>query len=532
MIGQGHEPRTDDRDVGRSVTSKLSNGSRSVAAAAAAWGAFSIGSQRARAGGGGFDPDLVLLIDRITGGFSVAEYAHAASLGYDGYLAEQLDYESLIGANDPDLQARLVPYDTQNMTSLEILQTYSPMNMSGIALFQATTIQMVSAVYAKAQLYHRMFQFWNHHLNIDINSSGAQRFLLWPFLRDVVLANAMTSVPDLIRASAHGGAMMLYLNNNTNVSTAPNENYARELMELHTLGLDNGYTQTDIEELARILTGWSVCLSGGGCNGGTLEYGDFRFRSNVHDTGNKTLLGIPITGQSGAAGEMEGEQAITILVEHENAADFFARKLCRFFLGGLSIDYDPPEDIVQLVKWTYLNSNPIGDIRSMLSVILQRDVLSTHAVPKFRRPYDLTTAALRAIDANVIVTHPAFMPSLRFLMNLMGMHPNFWGPPNGPLDSKAWSEGGMISRWGYVDAVSRGLINDVSPFSVTQLLASVGATAPGTQAQGLSDLLTGGRMSPQEVQSVQDFIGFGTVTEAGLKEALGLAMSLPSYQFI
>ncbi len=530
MIGQNLET-TRDEPVTTARTDAAKPGVRTVAAAAAAWGAMSAGAKRAQAGTETFDPDLVLLIDRITGGFSVAEYEHAATLGYEGYLAEQLNYETLIDGNDPDLITRLTPYDIQPMSANDIRLTYGPMNMSGIALNQTATIQVVRATYAKAQLFERMFQFWNHHLNIDINSSGTQRYLLWPFLRDVVYANAMTNVPDLIRASARGSAMLLYLNNNANVAAAPNENYARELMELHTLGVDNGYTQFDIEELARILTGWSVCLSGTGCDG-TLEYGDFRYRANVHDSGNKVFLGVPITGQSGAAGEMEGDEAITILVEHPNTADYIARKMCRFLLGGISYNYDPPEDVVQLVKWTYLNSNPIGDIKAMLSIILQRDVLTNHAVAKFRRPYDLTTAALRAVNANLNVTHPAFMPTLRFYMASMGMHPSFWGPPNGPYDSKAWSEGSMISRWNYVDAIARNFIPDVTPFSVSTLLASVDATAPGTQAQGLNLLLTGGRMAPQEVQSVQDFIGYGTVFEAELKEALGLAMSLPSFQFI
>ncbi len=482
--------------------------------------------------GAGFDPDLVLLIDRITGGFSLADYQYAESLGYDAYLAEQLNYETLIGANDPALQAKLVDYDIQNMSSLEILIAYNPMNMSFNPLRQATTIQIMWQVYGRAQLYYRMFQFWNQHLNIDINSSTTQRFILWAFLRDKVLANAMTSVPELIQASSQGAAMLFYLNNNTNVASAPNENYAREVMELHTLGVDNGYTQTDIEELARILTGWSVCLSAGGCSGGTYEYGDFRFITGTHDTGDKMLLGNLIQGQSGAAGMNEGIEAITILTEHPNTADYISRKLCRHFLGGINYSYDPPEDVVQMVKWTYLNSNPIGDIRSMLSVMLQKDVLTNASTPKFRRPLDLTTSSLRAVGADLSVSSPGFLSLLSFYMDSMGMHPNFWGPPNGPFDSKTWSEGGAIPRWSYLDALSRGSLTDVVIFSVTNLLISVNASAPGTQAQGLNELLTGGRMTQKEVEAIQDFIGFGTASESRLKEALGLAMSLPTYQFI
>ena len=486
---------------------------------------------RAAAGGGSYDPDLVLLIDRITGGFSLDEYAHAESLGYDAYLAEQLNYESLIGANDPELQGRLTAYDIQNMSSQEIYDAYQPDNMSIFALLQTTTIQVIWSTYAKAQLYYRLIQFWNHHLSIDILSSNAQRFIMWAFLRDVVATFAMDNVPDLIRASAKGPAMLYYLNNNTNVAAAPNENYARELMELHTLGVDNGYTEDDVRELARILTGWSVCFNpNNGCNGGTLEYGDFYFIAGNHDTGNKMFLGEEITGMSGPGAVAEGEEALTILTEHENTADYIARKMIRFFIGGTDYNYNPPEDIVQMVKWTYLNSSPIGDIRSMLSVILSRDVLTNVAVPKFRRPFDLTTAAVRAVGGDLNVVGQSYLNDLGFHLQNMGMYPNFWGPPNGPYDSKSWSEGSIIPRWQFVDELSRNLINEMTNFSVGTLLASIDATAPGTQAQGINEILTGNRMTDKEVEAIQEFIGNGSPSEARLKEALGLAMSLPTYQ--
>lgn len=500
-----------------------------------ALGAGAVAAPSVSRGGGvpkEFDPDLILLIDRITGGFSLAEYDHAATLGYEGYLAEQLAYESLIGANDPDLETRLLPYDIQPMSADEIRTAYNPDNMSVIALRQTTTIQIMWSVYARAQLYYRMNMFWNHHLSIDMESSGTQRFILWPFLRDVIGAHAMTNVPDLIRASAYGPAMLLYLNNNTNVAAAPNENYARELMELHTLGADNGYDQDDIEALARILTGWSACFNGNGCNGGTYEYGEFRFLSGNHDEDDKQFLGQMIEGLSGAGAIAEGEEAIAILTSHPNTADYISRKLCRFFLGGTDYNYNPPEDIVQLAKWTYLNSSPVGDIRSMLNVILARDVLTTHAVKKFRRPADLVSAALRALGGEVAATSPGFLNGIRFHMENMGMHPNFWGPPDGPYDSQSWSEGNMIPRWYFLDDLARNQIGEVATISITSRLQDIGYAGPGTQAQGLNVLLTGGRMTDKEVEAVQSFIGLGLTNENALREAAGLAMSLPTFQFI
>ncbi len=535
MSRQTVECRSDRRRNGESVSRRhfLRSGVASAAALAALsrteWALAGPGGGRPRGGGMTFDPDLVLLIDRITGGFSLAEYEHAESHGYEGYLAEQLGYESLIGANDPNLAARLANFNIYNMTAQQIAATYNPTQMTQVPLRQTIAIQLIWAVYGKAQLYYRMFQFWNHHLNVDINSSNAQRFLLWPFLRDVVLANSMTNFPALIAASAHGPAMLVYLNNNTNVASAPDENYARELMELHTLGVDNGYTQTDVEELARVLTGWSACLNFNGC--GATPYGEFRFIPGNHDTGNKIVLDNFIQGLSGAAGIQEGEQVLGILTAHPNTADHIARKLCRFFLGGIDYSYDPPEDIVQFVKYTYLNSNPIGDIRAMLEIILHRDVLTQHAQPKFRRPFDLTTASLRAVGANLAINGNNPLPDLRFDLDNMGMVPSSWGPPNGPYDSQAWSEGGMLARWSYLDELAGNNIAEAADFTVAGLLAPIGATAPGAQAQGLSNLLSGGRLSDKEKQALQGFIGYGTPSEATLKEALALAMQMPTYQF-
>ncbi|MGB0714529.1 MAG: DUF1800 domain-containing protein [Phycisphaerae bacterium] len=501
-----------------------------------ALGASALGNKPETVSAGGvpeeFDQDLILLIDRITGGFSLAEYNYAASLGYDAYLAEQLAYEGLIGDNDPALQLRLTAYDIQPMTAEEIRNTYNPDNMSNLALFQTTTIQVMWSVYARAQLYYRMHMFWNHHFSIDMNSSTTQRFILWPFLRDAINAYAMENVPELVRATAYGPAMLLYLNNNTNIAQAPNENYARELMELHTLGADNGYDQEDIEALARILTGWSACFNGNGCSGGQYAYGQFRFIPGNHDQDDKFFLGQTITGLSGDGAVAEGEEAIEILTNHQNTADYIARKMCRFFLGGTDYNYNPPEDIVQAVKWTYLTSNPVGDIRAMLNVILARDVLTTHAVPKFRRPADLTSAALRALGAEITATSPGFLGDLRFHMQNMGMHPNFWGPPDGPYDSQAWSESNMIPRWLFVDDLARNGVNEAATISISGLLQGIGYAAAGTQAQGLNIILTGGRMTDKEVDAVQDFIGLGVPSETTLREATGLAMSLPTFQFI
>jgi hypothetical protein len=159
---------------------------------------------------------------------------------------------------------------------------------------------------------------------------------------------------------------------------------------------------------------------------------------------------------------------------------------------------------VQVVSWTYLNNGTaIGDIPSMLAVLLQKDVLTQYAVPKLRRPFDLLTATLRGVQAEVdpgAVSGTNLLRELREDLELMGMHPQYWGPPDGPADSQAWSQGGLLSRWNYQSKLADNGAPEVANFTVGVggLLDLVGATA-AEAAQGLNELLTGGRMEPKEV---------------------------------
>ena len=125
--------------------------------------------------------------------------------------------------------------------------------------------------------------------------------------------------------------MLFYLDNFFNVASAPNENYARELMELHTLGVDGGYTEQDVKEVARCFTGWTIRFPGDPSG----DFGTYKFEPTVHDTGPKVVLGYPIAG---AGGENDAEQVLDILANHPSTARFIATKLCRRFITD---DPDP-----------------------------------------------------------------------------------------------------------------------------------------------------------------------------------------------
>ena len=250
---------------------------------------------------GSLEPDratrdrIQFLLNRITMGFSLEEHALAQGMGYEGYLEYQLDH---LAIDDSALELRLQSLPTLTMTSKQLFDTFvaggGNQAVPVLELEQAATLR---AIHSKRQLFERMVEFWSDHFNVD-HVDGQVRVLKTADDRDVIRQHALGTFPALLRASAHSGAMLVYLDNYTNVASAPQENYSRELMELHTLSVSGPYTETDVKEVARCLTGWTIWRQN------FPNYGDFRFRLQDHDQGAKTVLGvfIPPAGGERATG--------------------------------------------------------------------------------------------------------------------------------------------------------------------------------------------------------------------------------------
>ncbi len=191
----------------------------------------------------------VRLLRRATYGPRASDIADVKSMGYQRWLNDQVNYATRIDntALDADVAARW-PSLARSNAELAL----ADINMLRADLTSAT---MYRAVFSRHQLYERMVEFWSDHFNIDINKVG---YLKLVDDRTVIRRHAMGKFGDLLKASAKSPAMLAYLDQNLSRVGAPNQNYARELMELHTLGVDGGYTQKDVEELSRVLTGWTV----------------------------------------------------------------------------------------------------------------------------------------------------------------------------------------------------------------------------------------------------------------------------------
>jgi uncharacterized protein (DUF1800 family) len=256
------------------------------------------------------------------------------------------------------------------------------------------------AVYSRRQLQELLADFWYNHFNVFLDK-GADRYLVPTYEREAIRAHVFGRFRDLLEATAKSPAMLFYLDNWESVAPKPpdtrarvqrprqtrglNENYARELMELHTLGVDGGYTQKDIIEVARCFTGWTIKAPR---MGGGFEYND-----KVHDKGEKVVLGVVIP----AGGGMEdGEKVLDILAHHPSTARFISRKLAMRFVSD-----NPPPALIARMARTFAKTD--GDIRATMKTMLDsKEFWSEGAYrAKVKTPFEMIVSAVRALNADV-----------------------------------------------------------------------------------------------------------------------------------
>ena len=327
--------------------------------------------------------------------------------------------------------------------------------------------RILRAVYSERQLQEVMVDFWTNHFNIFANK-GADRWLLPAYDRDTIRPNAMGKFLTLLQATAQSPAMLFYLDNfqsvspNANQRRGPlqqlrpqqpqqqrrgiNENYARELMELHTLGVDGGYMQKDVQEVARCFTGWTIFQPRGGAaavnammgEAGRRNAGTFFFNARVHDDGEKTVLGqkIPAGG-----GMKDGLMVLDILAHHPSTAKFIATKLVRHFVSDT-----PPPSLVDRVAAAFTKSD--GDIRETLrAIFFSKEFNSTEAYRvKIKRPFELVVSAIRTLGAD---TNGG--PGTHQWIARMGEPLYGFQTPNGYSDAaESWvNTGGLLERMNF-----------------------------------------------------------------------------------
>ncbi len=307
------------------------------------------------------------------------------------------------------------------------------------ALFRAeATARLQKQLQARVGFVERLVAFWSNHFAVSVAKSAELRAAAGPFEREAIRHNVLGKFAALLRAAETHPAMILYLDNQNSIGpdAAPgkfagkglNENLAREILELHTLGVGSGYTQADVTEFARILTGWSI--AGPESEAGAI--GSFLFKPNWHEPGQRTLLGKTYA----EAGVEQGRAALDDLARHPATARHIAGKLVRHFVAD-----DPPADLVDALTVKFRDSD--GDLVVVASALIADDRAWRAKPTKIRNPLEFCVGAARATG---------FAPSDPGLylqaLNLLGMP--LWQPagPNGFSDSSdAWSSPeGMKSR--------------------------------------------------------------------------------------
>lgn len=326
-----------------------------------------------------------------------------------------------------------------------------------MAELQASRI--LRAVYSERQLQEVMVDFWTNHFNI-FAGKGVDRWLLPAYDRDTIRPHAMGKFAALLHATAKSPAMLFYLDNFQSVSpnATPrlrvaqqqrrgiNENYARELMELHTLGVDGGYTQKDVQEVARCFTGWTIFQPRGGGDAanavlgeaGRRNAGTFFFNARAHDDGEKIVLGQKIPAGGGIK---DGLTVLDLLARHPSTAKFIASKLVRHFVAD-----DPPPALVERVASVFTKTD--GDIHEMLKTIFfSKEFNSTEAYRvKIKRPFELVVSAIRTLGAD---TNGG--PGTHQWIARMGEPLYGFQTPNGYSDAaESWvNTGGLLERMNF-----------------------------------------------------------------------------------
>lgn len=445
-------------------------------------------------------------LNRAGYGATADEHIQAVEMGLEAYLEVQLNPESI-----EDRAANLMLRNF-NIYQMEVEQIIDQ-DEKDVAkeLLMATATR---AIYSNRQLYETMVEFWSDHFNIYLRKNDATLVLKLIDDRDVIRPNALGSFRDLLFASAQSPAMLVYLDNIRNQKEAPVENYARELMELHTLGVDSGYSQADIGELSRILTGWGVGRHG-------RNRGLFLFDSEQHDFDEKTFLGHSF---SAGQGEEDVHQALEILITHPSTAQFVATKLVRRFVAD-----DPPSSLVTRVAQTFTDTD--GDIKSMLRVIFLSEEFA-NAPPKLKRPYTFLISALRILFAEVKAIG---YERLGGWLRQMGQLPFHWPYPDGYPDvTSAWATN-LLPRWNFSLALMSGQVNGIS-VPLERLLESGMAQNTASALDFFARLILGQALDTETMQLFSDYIGNGDLnnedTKRHLTEAIALMLASPAFQWI
>jgi uncharacterized protein (DUF1800 family) len=414
----------------------------------------------------------VHVLNRLGYGPRPGDVERVVEMGTLAFIDAQLKPASI--QENPQLERWLAEYETLTMPTTQLFLEYPPpqrlqamarrrgeeldsaeyrmaARKSFTPLAELSQARLARAVHSERQLQEVMVDFWFNHFNVFARK-GPVRLFLAEYEREVIRSHALGKFRELLEAVAQSPAMLFYLDNwmstasdGANVarqtprrrrgqmpggprpgqSKGLNENYARELLELHTLGVDGGYTQDDVVEVARAFTGWTI----------DLRTGEFVFRADLHDADSKVVLGQEIAGGGSMS---DGEQVLDLLARHPSTARFISVKLARRFVSD-----DPPEPLVERAAAVFTATD--GDIEAVVrTIVTSPEFFSREAYrSKVKTPLEWVATGVRGLDVPVRDTRPLVGALNRLDQPLYGAQ-----PPTGYADvAEAWvSSGALLTR--------------------------------------------------------------------------------------
>jgi uncharacterized protein (DUF1800 family) len=498
------------------------------------------------------DEQVQHVLTRLAFGARPGDATAVRAMGVDQWIARQLAPEQI---EDPRATTLVARYPALKSNRADLVSDFvearqarqqgnaqanarPPVDVQRVVPELQVSLLM-RAVTSERQLFEVMVNFWENHFSVFAQKGAQQRLFLIEYDRDVIRPNAMGKFRDLLGAVAHSPAMLFYLDNwqsqadSANPTLAEmrsagrprlrallkarprrgvNENYARELMELHTLGVDGGYTQKDVQEVARALTGWTLALQQGG---------GFIFRPEAHDAGEKLILGRKFAAGRGIE---EGEEVLDLVARHPATARFITTKLARHFIRD-----DPPKSVIDRCSTVFTKTD--GDIRSTLRCVITGPEFFTRAAyrSKVKTPFQVVASAMRAMDATPDQSPRSVQTVAQLGQPIFGRQtPDGW-----PDRAEAWmNSGAILNRINFGLQMASRRVPGVQFGRVAEIEALQGATREA-QVDGVVKLLFGGQVSTdtrQVLLSGENPLATERNPLSGLQQIVGLALGAPEFQ--
>jgi uncharacterized protein (DUF1800 family) len=459
---------------------------------------------------------LVHLMNRTSFGIREAELTSARSMGYARWVELQLNPEPLDVAPLENTLAGVFP--TLALSNGQLLRDYAPGSMTDfVPLGELRAATMARQIYSPRQLFEVMVEFWNNHFSVEHTDGPVRQFKTTD--DRAMRQHALGKFSELLNANARSPAMLYYLDNFANVRTGPNENYARELMELHTLGVNGGYTEADVRDVARAFTGWTYTRA---------SNFDFAFVLTNHDSGPKQVLGTTLPAGRGIE---DGQDVLNLLANHPSTMRHVSTKLVQRFVSD-----QPPASLVDKVAETWRISG--GDIRALLRTIFFSKEFLMAQDQKVKRPAEFLISALRATDATV--EGQTWPRSFGNVLDTLGQLPFMWPAPNGYPDVAAYwvNTNGLLNRWNYITAMLEGRLDRGIRVNLASLIGN--ARSPEQLVQQLAQRVLRRALTGADQAVAEQLAAAGgdvrsplaaTDLNARALEALALLLCSPYFQY-